>query len=163
MYQWSRYNFLIAETDNSSLLYNSRTGAVMRLSKDRSIQIANDAELDDDIFSVLYREEFILDEGVDEVRLVEEFNERARDDRSKLSITVELTEACNFRCSYCYQGHKKENIHSDIEHGIINLIAERATDLKTVQLNWFGGEPLLRLKDIRRISAAVGRFLAENG
>ena len=163
MYQWSRYNFFINETENSNLLYNSRTGAVVRLSKERSIQVANDTELDDDFFSILYQMDFILDDGVDEVRLIEEFNENARNDRSALSITIELTEACNFRCSYCYQAHKKENIQADIEHGIINLIAERAADLKVVQLNWFGGEPLLRLKDIRRISAAVRPFLKENG
>ena len=156
MYKWSRYNFFISENSDSNLLYNSRTGHLIRVSRDRSEQIAKDEILDEDLFSTLYRLDFIVNEMVDEVALIKEENYRARNDRSTLTITVELTEACNFRCSYCYQAHKKQHISGNVEQGIINLIQERCGDeLKVVQLNWFGGEPLLRLDDIKRISSAV--------
>lgn len=159
MYQWSRYNFLIDEGSSYGLLYNSRTGCVVRLSRERCEEINSECDLEEDIFHLLYEMDFIVDDDIDEISLIEEKNKDARQDRSALSITVELTEACNFRCSYCYQDHKKEHISGNIEYGIVNLIEERGSDLKNVQLNWFGGEPLLRLNDIRRISDFVGTYL----
>lgn len=159
MHVWSDYNFFVEEESRTGLLYNSRTGNLIRLDKERCEQLKSGELLDNTLFDFLYRLDFIIPEDLDEIKQIENKNEDARNDRSFLSITVELTEACNLRCSYCYQSHKKEHLVGNAEDGIINLISNRCDDLKVVQLNWFGGEPLLRLKEIRRISKRVREFL----
>ncbi|MCP4991144.1 MAG: radical SAM protein [Colwellia sp.] len=160
---WSKYNYFLNYTNNSYLLYNSRTGALIKLDNMRGKQLLSGNLLDDDLFDFLYKQEFIVDDKVDELALITEKNKRAQQDNSYLSITVELTESCNFRCQYCYQDHNDENIINEVEEGILKYLSARVQDLKVVQLNWFGGEPLLRLNEIKRISNKVKDYLCSKG
>ena len=64
-----------------------------------------------------------------------------------LELIIFPTEQCNFRCSYCYEdfeiGKMSDNVISAVKH----LINYRVKNIRSLQLGWFGGEPLLA-KDI---------------
>ncbi len=64
-----------------------------------------------------------------------------------LELILLPTEACNFRCSYCYEDYEIGRMPSNIINAIKALISERVKDLKSFNLSWFGGEPMLA-KDI---------------
>jgi uncharacterized protein len=59
------------------------------------------------------------------------------------------TEKCNFRCVYCYEKFDAGKMKPSVVAGIKNLVANRASELDSLHISWFGGEPLLA-KDIMR-------------
>lgn len=64
-----------------------------------------------------------------------------------LLITIMPTEGCNFRCRYCYEDHVPISMRRETLDQIQAYIADQAPHFKTIQINWFGGEPTL-CKDI---------------
>jgi uncharacterized protein len=60
-----------------------------------------------------------------------------------LQLIVNPTERCNLRCSYCYETFVLKKMPAAVISGILNLVQRRAQQgLKTLQLDFFGGEPL---------------------
>lgn len=69
-----------------------------------------------------------------------------------LGLIILPTEQCNFRCSYCYEDFKIGKMADSIVFAIKSLISQRMNDLRSFQLSWFGGEPLLAKDIILNIS-----------
>jgi uncharacterized protein len=61
----------------------------------------------------------------------------------ELHLILMPTEACNFRCTYCYEDFRHSRMAPDVVRGVKNLVSSRAPDLRKLRLEWFGGEPLL--------------------
>src|SRR5258708_7739425 len=53
------------------------------------------------------------------------------------------TEACNFRCFYCYEDFLVGRMAPSVVRGLERLLEARAPTLEHLTLSWFGGEPLL--------------------
>jgi len=68
-----------------------------------------------------------------------------------LELVLLPTERCNFSCIYCYEAHPKDKIPSYVVEGIKKLITLRAPSLATLNIVWFGGEPLLTKPIIKEI------------
>jgi uncharacterized protein len=60
-----------------------------------------------------------------------------------LSLVLMPTEACNFRCTYCYETFEHKKMSRRVVTGIKSLIERRADDLDQLNIEWFGGEPTL--------------------
>lgn len=71
----------------------------------------------------------------------------------RLELTILPTEKCNFRCTYCYEDFLIGRMKPEIVRGVKALISARAPNLAELQINWFGGEPLLALAVMREISS----------
>ena len=163
MAKWSRYNFLLPNDDGSALLYNARTGATIRLDATRVSQFDGARELDSDVFEFLLEHDFLVADDLDELALIEARHEAARDDASSLSITIELTEACNFRCVYCYQAHAKEHLGQNVEARILGYLKRKVASLDRLHVNWFGGEPLIRFATLRALSQEIAAEAERHG
>lgn len=61
----------------------------------------------------------------------------------RLHLILMPTEACNFRCVYCYESFALKQMRPDVVAGVKRLLERRAPGLREVVLSWFGGEPLL--------------------
>jgi uncharacterized protein len=80
-------------------------------------------------------------------------SEQLRHFRSNhLNLIILPTEACNFRCTYCYETFENRKMPRPVVTGIKSLIDRRGTDLDELEISWFGGEPLLALDVITEIS-----------
>lgn len=88
------------------------------------------------------------------------------------NITFQITNACNLRCSYCYEHHKGTERMS-IETGrkivdyLLDLYEQNTSDFinrrtKAVVLDFIGGEPLLEAALIEK-SATTGLLSASAG
>ena len=64
-----------------------------------------------------------------------------------LLLTIMPTDACNFRCKYCYEAHEPQWMSKDTIERIKEYIASQVLHFKYVVINWFGGEPTL-CKDV---------------
>ena len=68
-----------------------------------------------------------------------------------MSLIIAPTTACNFACPYCFEPKKNpKTITKEVEDKLIEYINNQ-THIKNISLTWYGGEPLLVPKTIRRI------------
>lgn len=61
----------------------------------------------------------------------------------RLQLIIFPTELCNFRCLYCYEDHKGVAMSTETVNRIKLFLAARIPSLKVLEIEWFGGEPLL--------------------
>lgn len=64
-----------------------------------------------------------------------------------LRLIILPTENCNFRCTYCYEDFEIGRMSANTVDGLKLLILNRLIDLDSLNISWFGGEPLIA-KDI---------------
>jgi uncharacterized protein len=76
------------------------------------------------------------------------------------SITIDVAQDCNLRCSYCYAGHglyggaAPRLLPPDAARRYVDFLFRESGNLSPVRLTFFGGEPLLNFP---AIEAAVER------
>ena len=66
-----------------------------------------------------------------------------------MECTLYLTDDCNLKCSYCYEGNKKKNKSYMSEatlEKVLNFIAQNNRPNDPIDLLLLGGEPLLNKK-----------------
>lgn len=80
-----------------------------------------------------------------------------------LLLTIMPTDACNFRCPYCYEDHKPLTMSKEIVNSIKAYIAFKAPSARMINLRWFGGEPTLCKDIILDLSAFVQAIHSETG
>ena len=73
----------------------------------------------------------------------------------RLRLTILPTEKCNFRCAYCYEDFGIGRMQAPVIQGVKNLLRRRFKTLRRLDVNWFGGEPLLAYPVIDEISTFV--------
>ena len=78
-----------------------------------------------------------------------------------LHLYILVTEECNFRCLYCYQKHKRIVLSQEVQDGIIRYVKKNIRRYTGVQISWFGGEPLMYMDIIRRISEELIQICRE--
>jgi uncharacterized protein len=79
-------------------------------------------------------------------------------DDGYLHLFVFPTEQCNFRCSYCYEDFEIGRMRPAVSDGVKALISQRCPELHTLQVSWFGGEPLLAKSIIEDISLHISQL-----
>lgn len=72
-----------------------------------------------------------------------------------LSLTINPTLACNFRCKYCFEKeHRNEFMTEEVEDKIVNYVKQH-TSSKFLNITWFGGEPLLAFDTMRSLTSKL--------
>jgi uncharacterized protein len=107
----------------------------------------------------LFREQgVIIPEGFDELDYFRQQHEQAKFvPTGMLSLTICPTLNCNFRCTYCYQHHPAGIMTQEIQDRIVRYVKDYSPPLEKLFVTWFGGEALLELPVIERLTE---RFLA---
>ncbi len=85
--------------------------------------------------------------------------------RSKLVVTILTTYACNFKCTYCFEESSRENIKLSFEtqeHVISWLKGQmKQFGYQSLNINYYGGEPLLNQPAIDNISSVMKTWCEE--
>ncbi|CAG0995268.1 hypothetical protein FLAV_02546 [Flavobacteriales bacterium] len=82
---------------------------------------------------------------------------------SSLHLILFMTEQCNFRCVYCYEDFKLNNIQDEVVVGVKNLILKRIPEIKHLAISYFGGEPLLNKKGVLDLTTWAKELCEEHG
>lgn len=109
-------------------------------------------KLSTDLELFLYKYKFLLTEK----EFTDEIHSYYEDNDNFLRFIMMPTEGCNFRCTYCYEDHTKKESKLDYEtiHSFMkSKINEK--EWKQIIVNWFGGEPLLKIKEIESFSKMI--------
>lgn len=80
-------------------------------------------------------------------------------DRQLGMLILQLTQGCNFRCSYCVysssnklnRSHSNKSMSFETAKRAIDFYHDRTIDSKEVGISFYGGEPLLQFELIKQI------------
>jgi uncharacterized protein len=108
---------------------------------------------------------FIIRPQRDQLLEVRNRFEYKRRDKEHLIITLATTLGCNLACGYCFQGHDKSfrKFSDSAREGLIGYVRKKASELKSLSLVWYGGEPLMNQSEIWRTSKELRQIVEEFG
>lgn len=156
--KYSKYNSVLQLSDLLSVLYNSK--------EDKSIVISNSkidllkfspehlANQDSEIYNNLIQINAIVADDKNELQEVIELGKQIENNDEYYKLIINPTMGCNFSCWYCYESHivgskmSKSNVDKIIKL-IENILLEKL-NLKTFDLAFFGGEPLMYYSKVTR-------------
>lgn len=158
----SKYVYITNSFDERyCLLYNSKNDDFIRYDKN-------------DFTSF---EEFVMNEQVNEYlkenNYFYESNELSEinknyanmvESEDTLMLIIKVTRKCNFRCVYCYEYLNNNDITEKAVQSIYKFIENKIKSgkLKKINICWFGGEPLVNLKQIISMSENIINLCANN-
>ena len=160
-YKPSKYNLLTYDLDGNILLANTLKNSFLKIvgnNQKHIVRLLNQNRIEKESvekYPFLQKYHFVVEEDMDEKKIADlRYNELVYSNNI-LELTIIPTDACNFRCRYCYQEGRINHIMTEETAGRILLFIKRNCRFyKGVNINWFGGEPLLE-KDF------VIRFMRE--
>ena len=171
----SSYNTFVNHDDGDVLVFNSITNSSAKLDKktyDIYRKIASGKENrininDEPLLPAIKADKkkggFLIEDDLDEISLIKVGQNFRRFSKGNyLNITIAPTMDCNFDCIYCYECDKKHGIMSrEVEDSIIKYVENNLKESGGLTVTWFGGEPLLAIDTICRLSDAFIK-IAEN-
>lgn len=161
----SRYN---VRTPKLGAVYNASTGNyVVPTAAQRELLDGTGAQhlAVDEHSRPLLEGGFLVPEDLDElasVRLGFEYSRRAI---APPHLTISPTIDCNFGCEYCFETHQRGNMIPPIQDALLAFTEDvclARSGPKRLSVSWFGGEPLMAMPVIRRLTAGF-RALIERG
>lgn len=170
----SRYNNLFSYPDALRLLYNSLTGNILNLDGNSNLteMIFGNNKSDSVYFdggdkeiNNLFQLGFLVDTEINEINVVRELIRLGRLKNGDAMLTILPTLDCNFGCSYCYQEHRKEGPMNDaVQKALIKFLENKLLKgIKHFSVVWFGGEPLLALPVIEKLSHQFKEICSKKG
>lgn len=175
MYKQSLYNVFVEKTkENKNLIYNTYSGSFACFDN-QTQQIFDDIEyiskndnLDSqtkEIIDNLFQLGFIVDNKRNEDEELKLQGRLMRFANNQINLTIAPTLNCNMRCPYCYEEKKNINMNELIENDIVKFVKKMYEDrkFKYMSITWYGGEPLLSVDTIFRLSEKFILFCNEKG
>jgi uncharacterized protein len=164
----SRYNHFQPWQNGYRIAFNARTGAVALMTEDNYrayIQLTEKLEVDgngaslsvaeSDLLKQLEYGSFMRPDNMDEFQRLKFIHGSARYDPRVLGLVIAPTMACNMACPYCFESNKTGKMKPDIVEAIIGLVDRQAKSLDKVDVDWYGGEPLLAMDVIEDLSQSL--------
>jgi uncharacterized protein len=161
----SYYNFIyhnILNDTNDSVIYNARTGALAVIEREKLSAIdrfkdGDEEAIDKDFQNQLEECGFVIADTYDEKATIKFNMLRSRFNAANLFLTIAPTMACNFRCIYCFEkGQYRNEIMSDETLNMtLEFIKNQISHIEHLNIAWYGGEPLLAIKQIESLSEKI--------
>lgn len=169
MWKASRYN-VMANFKNKIAMHNLLTHqGILVNSTDLNLlesvlENPNDY-VDEKYFQDFCDKGFILQEEIDEIQLVEDVKMKRLEEKKKvLALTIIPTYQCNFKCIYCWENTKNQNDNMDEEAQLKlkSFIDDKLKSASSLDIDWFGGEPLLAYDVMKNLLINIDRICKEN-
>jgi uncharacterized protein len=166
-YKSSKYN-IFYQYNNNYYIFNTFTLGLSIVDNDTFI-LLKDSKSDQDSlnklitkrpdeFSELVTGGLIVNKKIAEEKMVWLRYNKIRFSSNILSPTIVPTNDCNLCCDYCYQIGRSDRMSREIEQLSINFIIKHLKKKDILSVSWYGGEPLLALDTIKRVSSHLIRY-----
>lgn len=159
----SKYNYCTKNIDNELLLFNTLKGtdSFIKVSSQNATLVEgflsgnNDISgIERNIYDELVKAGYVLPDSYDEeAKLRKIYLDNIAD--PQLLLTIIPTEKCNFRCKYCYESFPDKVMSEEIQDAIIAYLKKNLNKYSSLQVSWFGGEPLLAIDIIERLTEKI--------
>ncbi|MDF0682628.1 MAG: radical SAM protein [Candidatus Nitrosocosmicus sp.] len=95
---------------------------------------------------------FIIEDDFDEIAYIRYRSNQERFDKRQLGLVITPTMGCNFSCHYCFENKDGSYLDNESQNRILKLVAHNIIGKESLNVQWFGGEPLLALPIIENLS-----------
>lgn len=160
-FKLSKYNYLMPGEDGTLILYNHLYKQLCKFPSEYCDEIKKHLDSvkngssefveSSKAFQELCSRNVIIPKEYDETAL-SNLNYMNEITRNSLCFIIYPTLACNFRCPYCYQDHENENMSAETAAGIVSYVRKNISKFRELHIAWFGGEPLLKMDLIEKMS-----------
>lgn len=171
MYRISKYTF-VRQIGMEYILANTYTGAVGKIDANLYHKIGNGSSalknLDQETWEILKSNGFIVPNSLDEYqRIIQGEKKAIFSQTDTLFLTISTSARCNYACSYCFEPMGDQTnlpiMNHETAYNVITYVKEKITSsIKKLVITWFGGEPLLGLDAIEKISKVIIPFCDDN-
>lgn len=153
-YKLSKFSYSCKNNNGDLLLFNSLTGlkSICKIkTESHQANLQNNIFPENDATNKLLSKGIIVDSNLNEdLKLKSTISEILSP--PDLSLTISPTEACNFRCKYCYESHDAITMNEDVRDSIILFVRNNMHKFTKLNISWFGGEPLVALDSVVYLS-----------
>lgn len=147
----SKFNYVVTK-DNNTIIFNSLQNTLTVLSSDDYKNIS--VGYNDKINTFLKNQGIIVDDDCDEDKAAILKYQNVIDD-GILELIILPTLACNFRCPYCYEEKNIGKMSDEVIDSIVKFVKQHISRARGLHLSWFGGEPLLCMDVIEKLSNSL--------
>jgi len=171
----SRYNITIQDYPDTGgmLIFNTLSGSLFELEPDyrqslEALQNGNKVnEADMARLAEMAEEGYVVeDEETENNLVIHNIRAAAYGSSPIVKATVVTTMACNLACKYCFESGMEKSPTMDRETAqmVFDQIVKRAQDpsVKAIDIDYYGGEPLLNMDIIRFLSEKFQEWCEEN-
>jgi len=160
----SRYLKIYPDADRPGhvILYSTKKGSIVRL-PEALLTAAADGTLPEKHRQTLTRLEMIIDDPAAERQEMTALVKRANSRSTLFRGTVVLNLKCNLACTYCYEEGFRGNLQMSeaTARTLVDWVVAKHLDQgRDVEIQFYGGEPLLSLPLVHRISTQLQQAAA---
>lgn len=168
----SKFNVNIQELDDGSkLIFNSISTTFVKLNK-TYIEIMNNIEtFSSDEITDIYKKEIddlkrvgiVIEDDFDELTFLNINKQKSKFTDKKFNLVIAPTINCNMKCPYCYEDKSTDKMDVEVINKVFEYVKNQYDILKyeTLSVVWYGGEPLLEIKVIEKLSKMFIEFCSE--
>jgi uncharacterized protein len=142
----SNYNVLVA-MDEDTVLYNTLYGSVTRITAADlpgvRRALAHPEGASEGVLATLLTQRHFVSADTDEYEIVLRRRQAGVRSRGRLDVIVMPTLECNFECVYCYEQRVAGRMSPEVEERLVRWFKREMPTAGLTLLHWFGGEPLL--------------------
>lgn len=165
----SRYNIRTQTSDGRLIIWNTLRGSMSVFKAEQAAEIVGMLSQKGfqapqrDLVKYLMDRGILIEKGTNELRQFRMLfgNQQYRSD--SLQLILLSSEDCNFRCRYCYEKFEHGTMHPLVRTGVKKMIEQRMARLRTLHIDWFGGEPLYGFSAIEDIAPWVAETAERHG
>lgn len=154
--KYSKYNYKYINGEKNAI-FNTFSGAIIQITKEQMNRF-------DDINKLSIKEKntykemgILIDDATDELAIMM-FDNSYFSANLPARYRILTTTGCNANCQYCYENRENViSINEEVTNDIVKFI-EKTNNRKEVNIEWFGGEPLVNLNAMKNISRQLKKY-----
>lgn len=152
----SKYNYFVEEA-GKVLVFNSLVQTLSVMDRDKFDLLEKEQLENFDCKELLVKQGLIVEDDVDEdKKALMKYMDVIDDGRIELIILPTMN--CNFRCPYCYEERENEVMSDEMIDNITKFVQKRIVGAKGIHVSWFGGEPLVAMSVVEKLSEKLIRL-----
>lgn len=162
MFKTSQYNFFVPYDEKLMIAFNGVSKAMGRFTSEEFDVVKTILKAPNNpviklptgmkIKKYLARNGFIIPVHLDELSFLKKRNREGIEAKNSFDLIIMPTLNCNFNCFYCYEDHRPLKMSSETQKRIMDWGLRAIPEYRLLNLSWFGGEPLLELDTIVKLS-----------
>ncbi len=158
LYKWgyfmiqSKFN-IITKNNENFIIYNTLNNSIIELNPveyKKAMKNIKENKMSEVILS-LKDQGMVIDED-DELDIIKYNYKCMQFDNLNLSLTICPTMDCIFRCPYCFESRKHGKMTEENQKRLVEFVRNNIKTCKSMDVLWFGGEPLMAFDVIENLS-----------
>lgn len=149
------------------ILFSIKTARAILINNDTYAKIYNHEFhlLSDSTFNNLITIGIIIDDAVNELHEFISDSKKYIDNNRTLYEVIQPTADCQFGCAYCGQTHRKKSLDDSFINNIVERITQKLdlNDYRSLSIGWFGGEPLMAISKIEKLTHRLKEITDKKG